>query len=221
MHPGEHIMLESVKASLRWPGMTTDVNNWVRNCEECAKPKTARTKYGKLPTKTMEVRPWAEMAVDSNGPFGKQKWKALTIIDTSTRLVEIAPVADEFRKEFTKLLKSYGVEKAGITAKHPQANGVIERVHRAINNTLRTESMKNFGDRENCLSAVMFALRAQYQTATSLSSSQPAFGRDMLSDFQTQANWNQQQHKKMNNYSSTMNVKTKTDWITNINLKTW
>ncbi|OWY96169.1 hypothetical protein PHMEG_00033631 [Phytophthora megakarya] len=36
----------------------------------------------------MEVRPWAEIAVDSLGPLGSEnRWRALTIIDTSTRLL--------------------------------------------------------------------------------------------------------------------------------------
>ncbi|KAE9275407.1 hypothetical protein PF008_g29360 [Phytophthora fragariae] len=58
VHPGELTMLESVKAALTWPGMTESVRQWVRNCEQCARSKSRAGKFGKLPTKTVEVRPW-------------------------------------------------------------------------------------------------------------------------------------------------------------------
>lgn len=147
VHPGEHTMLESLKATLTWSGMTESVRQWIRNCEQCARSKSRAGKFGKLPTKTVEVRPWGEIAVDTLGPVEGGQWRALTIIDTSTRLVEIAAMQDGtsaeaahivdqvwfnryprperctydqgFRGEFAKLLESYGVVHAGNTVKNP------------------------------------------------------------------------------------------------------
>ncbi|OWZ15768.1 Pol Polyprotein [Phytophthora megakarya] len=147
MHPGEQIMLESLKEVMTWPGMTEAVCQWVRNCATCARSKVSGQKYRKIRKKTIEVCPWAEIAVDTLDPRGKHGWRAMTIIDTSTQLVGIISMTDgtsaeaarivdqawfnryprperciydrgpEFRCEFPELLESYGVEYIGNTAK--------------------------------------------------------------------------------------------------------
>ncbi|POM78601.1 Retrotransposable element [Phytophthora palmivora] len=57
VHPGEKIMIESIKAALTWPGMTASIRRWVRNCKTCARSKDRKAKYGKIPAKRVEVRP--------------------------------------------------------------------------------------------------------------------------------------------------------------------
>ncbi|OWZ14952.1 Pol Polyprotein [Phytophthora megakarya] len=206
-------MRESLKATLTWPGMTEAIRQWVRNCKTCARSKDRGPKYGKIPVKNMGVRPWSDIGVDSLGPLeSENRWRALTIIDTSTRLVEIinmdhgtsaeaARIVDqqwfnryphperciyaqgpEFRAEVQELLQSYGVEYAGNTAKKPQANGVIERVHRTINNKLRTTVIWNRGDDVRATSAIPHNEK--------MSPSQAVFGREMLFD-------RQQKHKEL------------------------
>ncbi|EGZ18962.1 hypothetical protein PHYSODRAFT_315416 [Phytophthora sojae] len=157
-------MLESMRHVLTWPGMTVDVPNWVRNCTECAQTKVDRNKYGKLPTKTVEARPWAEVAVGSIGPFGPKKWRALTMIDTSTRLLEMAAM------------------------ENGDTSGVVERVHRTINNKLRAERIDTFSEWENCLSA--------HHTAIGMTPGQATFGRDVLFDVPMEVDWQQQQEKR-------------------------
>ncbi|OWZ04667.1 Pol Polyprotein [Phytophthora megakarya] len=49
MHPGERVMLESLKETLTWPGMTESVRSWMRNCKQCARNKDRGPRYGKLP----------------------------------------------------------------------------------------------------------------------------------------------------------------------------
>jgi transposase InsO family protein len=133
-------------------------------------------------------------------------------MDTSTRLLELAAQDDpssaeaarivdqvwfnryprprrciydggaEFKLEFQELLESYGIEKAPITARNPQANSTIERVHRCINENLRSEEITTKEDWENCLSSVAYGLRASHHTMMGCSPAQAAFGRDMLFD---------------------------------------
>eukprot|EP00957_Ditylum_brightwellii_P159539 12144999-Ditylum_brightwellii.AAC.1 len=44
----------------------------------------------------------------------------------------------EFMAEFTEMIASdYGVKKISITARHPQANIIIERVHQTIGDMIR------------------------------------------------------------------------------------
>lgn len=48
-----------------------------------------------IPAKTVDVRPWNAIAVDTVGLLGPQKqWRVMTIIDTRTHLIELAVMDD-------------------------------------------------------------------------------------------------------------------------------
>jgi transposase InsO family protein len=217
-------MYQTMKISLYWAGMQKDVASYVKACESCARCKRGGPRYGKLPLKTIIAHPWVEIAIDSLGPF-QQKYRALTIIDTSTRLVTVIPtfegtsfetaqVADwrwfnecprpqrciydqgsEFGREFQELLLSYGVKSKPTTVKNPQANAIVERVHGTINNKLRTCKFESKDEWANYLSSVTFSLRATYHTMLGCSPAQAAFGRDMFFDLTHKTDW-QEQHKR-------------------------
>jgi transposase InsO family protein len=151
----------------------------------------------------------------------------MTIIDTSTRLIEIHAMRDgtsaeaaaiidrywfnkyprprrcvydqgsEFKLEFLELLDSYGVGHAPTTTRNPQANAVIERVHRVIGDKMRTRELKDGEDWDAFLHNVTFALRAAYHTMTGASPAQLAFGRDMLVDLRHETDWGIQKEKKL------------------------
>ncbi|KAE9037000.1 hypothetical protein PR001_g8578 [Phytophthora rubi] len=148
---------------------TTQRERCGKACIECVKSKHPTVKYGKLPLTTVTVHPWYEVVIDSISPFGKQQFRGVTIIDTSTRLCELHPAIDassdeaayifdrywlcryprptriiydqgtEFKKEFVELLESYVIAMVPTTTRNPQANGVIERLHRVIGDKMRTQ----------------------------------------------------------------------------------
>lgn len=167
-----------------------------------------------------------EIAIDSLGPF-QGKYRALTIIDTSTRLVTIvatykgtslesAQAVDrrwfneyprpqrcifdqgpEFGREFQELLLSYGVKSKPTTVKNPQANSIVERVHGTINNKLRTCRFESTDEWESYLSNVTFSLRATYHTMLGCSPAQAAFQRDMFLDLTHKTDWQEQYKRKL------------------------
>eukprot|EP00644_Phytophthora_capsici_P003336 jgi/Phyca11/68826/gw1.7.415.1 len=193
-------MLESIWATMIWPGMTIDVSNWVRGCKQCARSKKTQKKYGKIPANTVEVRPWAEIAADSIGPFGPHQWRAMTIIDTSTRLLEIAAMDDGTSEEDARImdqwwLNRYPRPERCIYDQGPEFKAEF-RVHRTINDKLRTTEIATRGQWENCLSAVMFATRAQYHSMLAMSPGAAAFSRDMLFDYPVTWNPEVQQGRK-------------------------
>ena len=50
----------------------------------------------------------------------------------------------EFMAEVTKMIRNdYGIKKRPITARNPQANAIIERVHQTIANIIRTFDLNN------------------------------------------------------------------------------
>ena len=76
----------------------------------------------------------------------------------------------EFMAEFTEMIASdYGVKKKPITARNPQANSIIERIHQTIGNMIRSFEVHDTSiDEKNpwtrILSAVRFATRATVHT---------------------------------------------------------
>lgn len=199
----------------------------VDGCTECLKAKHPTVRYGKLPPKTVEVWPWFEIAVDSIGPYGSQKFRALSIIDTATRLMELLPVINpdsaeaaylvdrhwlcrypkpvrfihdggsEFKREFAELLESYGIESVPTTTRNPQANAVIERVHRVIGEKMRTQEITTSEEWESFLHNTTFAARGSNHSMLKASPAQLAFGRDMFVDLAHKTDWEAEHLRKV------------------------
>ena len=87
--------------------------------------------------------------------------------------------------EFTRIIKEdYGLKKKLITARNPQADAIIERVHRTIGQMIRTfevQEMDNVIDPfKGVLTAISFAVRTRVHTTLQSSPTQLVFGRDHM-----------------------------------------
>ncbi|DBA05126.1 TPA: hypothetical protein N0F65_004976 [Lagenidium giganteum] len=219
IHPGASTMHVTMAHVFMWPNMGHDVKSYVAKCVTRRRSKHPTVHYGKLPTKATTVNPWFEIAVDSIGPYGPNKFRAITIVDTSTRLMELQPVADgssaeatvivdrpwlcryprprqciydqgsESKKEFAELQDSDDIKAIRTTVRNAQANGVIERVHRVIGDKMRTTTINLTDECESFLHNVTFALRAAHHSMLGDSPAQAAFGRDMLVDIERVTDW--------------------------------
>ena len=105
MHPGENRLEETIKATMYWPGMTSQIRKHVKYCPRCQKGKKRKAKYGKLPTKIAEVTPWRCVCVDLIGPYTiKAKdgtildFMCMTMIDPATGWFEIVELPNAFVK---------------------------------------------------------------------------------------------------------------------------
>ena len=97
-------------------------------------------------------------------------------------------------EEFQELLASYGIGSKVTTVKNPQANGILERAHHVIVNSLRLMEIENMAVDEmnpfdGILANVAFALRATVHTTLNASPAQLIFGRDMIMHSEFVANW--------------------------------
>ena len=101
----------------------------------------------------------------------------------------------EFMAEFTATcVQEYGLVNKPITARNPQANSIIERVHQTLGNIIRTMELYDqeldkddpFG---GILAATMFAVRSTYNTTTQATAMQLVFGRDGVFNIPFKANW--------------------------------
>ena len=139
--------------------------------------------------------------------LSRYPWPTQIILDRGT----------EFMRDFTRMIREdYGIKKKPITARNPQANAVIERVHQTIGQMIRSMEVQNLENIDNpfkgILSAVSFAVRATVHTTLQATPSQLVFGRDHILNIKYQADWKNicnQKQKLINKNNQIENKKRK------------
>ena len=102
----------------------------------------------------------------------------------------------EFKAQFLQTCTNYGVKAKVTTSHNPQANGIIERVHQVLGNSLRTlditnKQLETTDAWRSILSEVAFAIRSTYHTTLEATPGQLVFGRDMILPVPFTPNWDQ------------------------------
>ena len=102
-------------------------------------------------------------------------------------------------QEFQDMLRQNGIRSTPTTVKNPQANATVERLHQNISKMIGMAMQENPPNdlmeareviRSKCMAA-QFANRDSFHKILKLQPGQLAFGRDMLSPFRIQVDWNQ------------------------------
>ena len=168
------------------------------------------------------IGPWP-LVVDGQ----RIEFRALTIVDTVTNLAEVVRVENmqarhiamlfhnhwlcrhprptrvifdqgtEFQGNFLQALNHYQIQASPIGTKNPQANGICERMHVSITNTLRVyenidppqglQAAHHIVD--TAIANAVFAVRATFHGALKASPGSLAFARDMVHDIPFLADW--------------------------------
>jgi len=112
MHPGINRTEQTIKMHFIWPRLHEDVKQLCKSCKICQLTKKTKIKYGKLPPKEAEVRPWDILCIDLIGPYtvkkgNKKEWKLsfLTMIDPATGWFEIVEIPNKKADEIANLLE--------------------------------------------------------------------------------------------------------------------
>ena len=161
-------------------------------CLTMIDPATGWFEIAAIENKTaLEVANVAEMTW-----FCRYPWPTQIVFDRGT----------EFMGEFTKMAKrDYGLKTRPITARNPQANSMVERVHQTIGNMFRTMQPQHRDLAEEnsvekpwdgILAAIGFAVRTTYHTTTQASPAQLVFGRDPIFNIAFEANWQHIRQRK-------------------------
>ena len=98
-HPGEVRTEATIAQHFYWKGLRSTVKAICSKCDVCQRTKKVHLKYGKLPPKTAETKPWQVLCVDLIGPYNLTTresmplhiW-AIMMIDPATGWLEIAPI---------------------------------------------------------------------------------------------------------------------------------
>jgi hypothetical protein len=179
-HLGSSRMETTIGQHFTHPKLHDKVLEYTKTCDTCQVCKINRVQYGELPERISSFTPWSEIAVDTIGPWtirdqqgSTHSFKALTIIDTVTNLLEIVRTdngtaehtADlfrhqwlsrypkpnsvifdpgtEFKGAFKEQLYRYGITPHPSSVKNPQSNAIVERVHQTIGDMLRALVYEN------------------------------------------------------------------------------
>eukprot|EP00957_Ditylum_brightwellii_P087169 6634534-Ditylum_brightwellii.AAC.1 len=118
--------------------------------------------------------------------------------------------------EFTEMIASdYGVKKKPITARNPEENSIIERIHQTVGNMIRSFEVHNTtidekDPRTGILGAVRLATRATVHTTMQATPVQLVFGRDAILTVKHEANWkciNERKEKLIKKHNENENKK--------------
>ncbi|KAG7369915.1 integrase core domain containing protein [Nitzschia inconspicua] len=174
-HVGSTRLYQTLSTHFYFKGLKQRVEEYVSTCDSCQRNKNPGRGVGELPPRQATELPFEQVAVDSIGPWeitiqgiGVIKFKALTIIDTATLLVEAGRVENsssaqaalvfenqwlaryprpltcifdqgtEFEGAFLRCLHRNGIQAVPTTVKNPQANAICERMHSTLGDILRT-----------------------------------------------------------------------------------
>ena len=76
---------------MTWPGLTQDVEDYVKSCHECQLCKNPRKNYGYIPFKEVKQTPWDTVCVNLIGPYSmttkterELHLQAMTMADPAT-----------------------------------------------------------------------------------------------------------------------------------------
>jgi len=101
-------------------------------------------------------------------------------------------IGRRFKNELMK--EEYGITVKVATTANPQANSILERVHKVIGNMIRTFQLEeNYLDEDDpwkgILAATAFAVRSTYHTTLQATPGQLVFGRDLILNCEHIADW--------------------------------
>ncbi len=169
-HPGIRATRRLLAACFVWLRMAADIAAWCKQCIGCARGKVTKTVRAPVQSMPLPARRFAHLHVDIVGPLPMSKsfTHIFTMIDRSTRWVEVVPLAttsvadcaaamvrewvarfgvpdavtSDRGAQFTSTLWAafcglLGIQHHPTSAYHPQANGMVERFHRQLKNSLR------------------------------------------------------------------------------------
>jgi hypothetical protein len=95
---------------------------------------------------------------------------------------------------FEELLNNYGIKKKNSNPFNPQSNGIIERVHLTLNDSLRAAEIDG-GEMDKkypwgpFLSSTAYAIRSTFHTTLKSTPAYLLFGRDMILPLKFMADW--------------------------------
>ncbi|KAJ4441307.1 hypothetical protein ANN_11161 [Periplaneta americana] len=130
-----------------WPGMRSDVENYVANCMSCCERKIGKHPVAPLQEFGEVVKPFELVSMDILGPFSKTtsgNVYLLTFMDAFTKWSEAIPIPDQtaetVAREFvTKIIARHGTPKQVLT---DQGRNFVSTLFKEVCKLLRIKKIQ-------------------------------------------------------------------------------
>ncbi|GFT39822.1 hypothetical protein TNCV_4869711 [Trichonephila clavipes] len=179
-HPGVAASFQLIASRYVWPNMRKTVKDWVQNCIACQRSKVHRHTKTPLGTFALPDARFSHIHVDLIGPLPSSEGKSfcLTIVDRFTRFgCPVYLTTDQGRQFeaalFKELTKFLGTNRIRTTSYHPQAKGLVERLHRVLKSALMAHENIKWTE---TLPAVLLGLRVAVKPDINASSAELVYG---------------------------------------------
>lgn len=208
-HRGIQETLEKLKRNYYWPGMKTDITDYINNCEICQVAKYARNPpYVPLVLTETPTKPFEILHIDT---FKYNNQVYLTIIDKFSKLgqalqlkgttaIEVCNAltnfftfygiptkitsdqGTEFNNDTVKeLLQTHGIKIHFTTPSHHESNSPVERFHSTLIEHLRLLKEKH-GDDQNMMKYAIIAYNSSIHSTTNFTPHELVFGHTTSRD---------------------------------------
>ena len=209
-HRGRVATFEHVRRRYQWKGMYTDVEEWVKTCEECQ--RRSQLMYEEALHPTWSVMMWDKVGVDVvkmpkafdgsmylvfarddlSGWVEGRALEAANSYNVAKFLYEevicrhgcprriVLDGGSENMDMTAELLMDYRIQNTTISAYHPQTAGLVERGHGPIINAIAKYSQNNPEQWPTHLSLALWADRISIRRSTGYSAFELLYGRDCL-----------------------------------------
>ncbi|GJU62578.1 hypothetical protein Tco_1244413 [Tanacetum coccineum] len=167
------------KAGFYWPNTFRDARRLVQVCDACQRASNISSR-DETPQKYIQVcKIFDVWGIDFIGPFpssNRNKY-ILVVIDYVSKWVEAQAFPTNDARNMERAMKRYGVIHRFSTAYHPQTNGQVKKMNRAIKRILEKTIRNNRKDWSHKLDDALWAFRTVFKTPLGITPFKTIYGK--------------------------------------------
>ncbi|GFW13667.1 transposon Tf2-11 polyprotein [Trichonephila clavipes] len=156
-HPGIRRSVHLMKQRFVWPSISSDVAKWARHCLACQKSKIhrhTRSPLSSFQEPSQQAQPLKDITAETVAEAFFSSW----VSRFGTPAILTTDRGRQFESSLFKALsKLLGVQKCRTTGYHPQANGMIEELHRPLKSAIKCHATERWTE---VLPIILLGLRA-------------------------------------------------------------
>ncbi|CAB3978561.1 Retrovirus-related Pol poly from transposon [Paramuricea clavata] len=212
-HMGINRCVERLQQKYYWPGMTSEVQLWVAECEQCNRRKTpAVTTRADEKQRSRKIngtvgngypRKWVE-AVPLPNQRAETVARAFVDEVIARHGVPTKLITDQgrnFEADLVKVFEILGVKKLRTSPYHPQTDGQVERLNRTLEWILTIYVNQDHNDWDIHLPLALFAYQNSVHASSGVSPLRAVYGREATTPLILLSSTTETKKQLISNYS--------------------